>query len=174
MEDRSEFDVAQICLSGHLINDRSREHPEDNEDFCASCGEKTIRVCPVCRHEIRGACTVIYADATPTDAVSADDAGYFPLEEIPAFCTNCGSPFPWTEMKKREFFTIIDETKSVRKPEREKLKLSIEDLIKGINVQLGSTRLKLFLQKAGQEAAETLKSLLISFLSAAIRKQIGL
>src|SRR2546429_4133939 len=31
------FDVAQICLNGHLINETATTHAENNQPFCEDC-----------------------------------------------------------------------------------------------------------------------------------------
>src|SRR5213080_2664584 len=53
-DSQSVYDVAQVCLNGHVTNGFSRSSPEFNETFCSNCGERTITVCPACNHAIRG------------------------------------------------------------------------------------------------------------------------
>src|SRR5262249_17929827 len=78
-----EYDVAQICSNGHVINTTSRKFPEHNQDHCDRCGEQTLTRCPGCTTYIRGYYHV---------------PGVFGGDEYraPAYCYKCGRPFPWT------------------------------------------------------------------------------
>jgi hypothetical protein len=48
------YDVAQVCLNGHIVNFFAGSQPERNENFCSACGERTIVQCPHCKTKIRG------------------------------------------------------------------------------------------------------------------------
>ena len=48
------YDIAQICINGHVINSMSKSHPEHNKKFCDKCGAPTITNCPKCNTPIRG------------------------------------------------------------------------------------------------------------------------
>jgi len=41
-----EYDVQQVCANGHQITAYYHHHPEDREDYCGICGEKTIHILP--------------------------------------------------------------------------------------------------------------------------------
>jgi len=45
-----DYDVAQICLNGHVINTLAGSHPESNKKFCSNCGSMTIMRCLECAH----------------------------------------------------------------------------------------------------------------------------
>jgi hypothetical protein len=47
------YDVAQICLNGHVINDSVKKYPQHNKKFCDKCGVATINNCPNCNTEIQ-------------------------------------------------------------------------------------------------------------------------
>ncbi len=79
-DSQSVYDVAQVCLNGHVTNGFSRSSPEFNETFCSNCGERTITVCPACNHAIRG-------------QIAGSMIVSFPA---PSFCHNCGEAYPWT------------------------------------------------------------------------------
>ncbi|MGQ0604194.1 MAG: DUF2321 domain-containing protein [Anaerolineales bacterium] len=51
---REGYDVGQICLNGHVINEFSIGMPEHNQQFCGGCGSPTITDCPFCNTQIRG------------------------------------------------------------------------------------------------------------------------
>ena len=77
-------DTMQVCLNGHVINDRFVKNPEYNKDFCNSCGRQTITNCPnpKCGKTIPG-CS--HASNYSIRVSSAPD-----------FCGYCGEAFPWT------------------------------------------------------------------------------
>lgn len=81
-QEMGHYDIALVCLNGHMVNDQSRSSPQHNETHCRKCGAATIRECPECKHPIKGdyICDVIVVGAvTPT----------------PTHCTGCGKPYPW-------------------------------------------------------------------------------
>ncbi len=83
-EEQSWYDVMQVCLNGHQINEYAQRKPEHRENFCKECGKKTIDACPSCRTLIRGHYHmpgVLTFSGTP----------------VPKHCTNCGNPYPWQE-----------------------------------------------------------------------------
>ena len=72
------YDVAQICMNGHIINERYKESPEHNQEFCDKCGEKTITKCENCGADIRGRYKMPgIADFRPKQ------------EKVPKYCYNC-------------------------------------------------------------------------------------
>ncbi|MCA9804975.1 MAG: DUF2321 domain-containing protein, partial [Cyanobacteria bacterium HKST-UBA02] len=79
----SRYDIALICLRGHVVNDASKAYPQHNEDFCSECGSPTFSKCSVCDEAIRGEYKV--------DNV----IGAFQYKR-PDFCHACGSPYPWS------------------------------------------------------------------------------
>jgi hypothetical protein len=81
-EQSNGYHVAQVCLNGHSINDASESFPQYNQNFCAVCGAETITTCRHCNHAIRGAVRG-----------EVNWGNYHP----PAFCHNCGKPYPWME-----------------------------------------------------------------------------
>ena len=82
-EKREGYDVALVCENGHEVNAASQGMPEFNAKRCDKCGAKAIDACPTCETSIRG----FYWGG----AISA--APYKP----PAFCHDCGEPYPWTK-----------------------------------------------------------------------------
>ena len=78
----SGYDIMQVCMSGHCINDRYQRFPAHNKAFCPKCGEPTITACPECEAPIKGDYHV--------PGVLSRRA--FPA---PGFCDTCGMPYPW-------------------------------------------------------------------------------
>lgn len=82
----SEYDVAQICLNGHVITECLKLSPEKQVKFCPKCGTEAITKCKNCSAEIIGAHYV-------------SETGYKKYEK-PSYCHNCGEPYPWAIEKK--------------------------------------------------------------------------
>ena len=88
------YDVAQVCLNGHVINWRFKNRPAHNAKYCADCGEETITNCQECNEEIRG------------DLID----GYIPLiisDPAPNHCDECGKPYPWTQGNIEAFQELV-------------------------------------------------------------------
>ena len=75
------YDTAEICLNGHMTNDRYEDYPQHRKDYCSECGEKTIHTCPACSTSIQG---------------HYRGGGYGGDTPAPRFCHACGKAFPWT------------------------------------------------------------------------------
>jgi hypothetical protein len=154
------FDVAQICLNGHLVNPQVVAAPDLNQDFCVRCGARTITACEQCRTPIPGA-SRIPGILSPSDA------------SRPAYCPGCGSPFPWTEQRLLQAYALADDLEQLTPKERELLKQSIDELLAdGPHAQLASVRFKKLVAKAGVQAAASFQEILVSIVSEAVRRLI--
>ena len=76
-------DQMQVCINGHQITANAQRYPEFKQDFCSSCGARTIVACESCKHPIRGEYHV--------DGVIAVGFG----APVPKYCTKCGVAYPW-------------------------------------------------------------------------------
>lgn len=91
----------------------------------------------------------------------------------PAFCHNCGKPFPWTEGKLKAAQEYTDEIEGLSDSEKQMLKSSLNDLVSETpRTELAATRFKRLVGKAGRTAADGLRSILIDVASEAARKAI--
>jgi len=154
------YDIAQICLNGHVINSSSSRSPEFNEKFCSSCGKETITSCGKCNKSIRG---------------------YYHMSEIiavfdyskPAYCPECGNPYPWTITKMSVAEEVADELSALSADEKLMLKESFPDLINETpKTPLAEKRFKSLVKKAGTEAYNIFKVVLSDILSESVRKSI--
>ena len=137
------YENAQICKNGHIRNICSQSHPEQNEIRCSLCGEEVISCCPSCKSPIRGG----LFKQTPTYRYSNH---YDPFAEhhtahkiytgtrteqmkhdvlLPAFCNQCGSPYPWTETRLEAFQQIVDSLDDISPELKERLKNSFPDIV---------------------------------------------
>src|SRR5262249_35658910 len=110
------YDIAQICLNGHVINDRAFTQPNLNQDHCQHCGEPTITKCKSCASEIRG--RYVGGPAIHGQFVA------------PSYCWKCGHPYPWTQRRLQAAKQLADELDELDETDREKLKASLDDLAK--------------------------------------------
>lgn len=135
------FATAQICNNGHIVNIDTDNHPECNRNFCPECGMKTIIACPSCNAPIKGLHfkTETYQTTRPgvyvlgqsrvkttsqNVPVNPDD-----IFNVPAYCHNCGQPYPWTESLLQEADTIIDSFDELTEEQRKLLKDKFPDLL---------------------------------------------
>lgn len=81
----TQYEVAQICTKGHVVNSRSTTDPDNNSNYCPTCGKTTITQCPNCRAEIKG---------EPIFQGPILIGSYY---VAPKICDNCGAPFPWSK-----------------------------------------------------------------------------
>lgn len=156
------YDVAQICLNGHVINSSARSSPQHNQEFCDKCGARTVTRCPNCDAPIRG-------DYESYEVVIIP--GHY---SRPSYCHNCGKPYPWTDTKLKAARELSEELSSLTPQEKELLKRSLDDIVQdNPRTTLAAMWVKRLLGKAGkEEASNALKAILIDIVSEAVRKQI--
>lgn len=159
----ADYDVAQICLNGHVTNDSVLRRPENNEKYCERCGKSTITKCPKCEAPIRGHPYfeyIIWADSI----------------DAPRFCIACGNPFPWFETKIEAAKQLVGMHEELDDKDRELLKMSFDDLIQdNAKSQVAALKIKQLLNKklkqgvkdqlyklAVEIASETAKKILLS------------
>jgi hypothetical protein len=151
------YDTAQICPNGHVITARADSRMKCRQEFCDKCGEATLMNCPNCKADIRGYYHVL--------GVSGG-GGY----RAPAFCHNCGSPFPWTERKKQAAIDLFNE-ESEDEQDRKAFQESIEQITKDTpQAQVASKRLSRLLTKVGKGTASAIRDILVDVASKAVKK----
>jgi hypothetical protein len=154
------YDTAQICLNGHVINTYASSFPESNEKHCGECGALTITGCVDCKAPIRGYYHVV---------------GVFAADHYhkPSYCYNCGKPYPWTKASLDAAQELADELEHLNAEERQQLKDSLPDLLKDTpRTAVAETRFKKLMKKAGAEAFNAMRSILIDIVSEAVRKSV--
>ena len=155
------YDVAQICLNGHVINDAVKEFPQHSKKFCDTCGARTITNCPSCNTEIQGYYNV--------EGVIAS-GGY----KRPAFCSSCGKPYPWTKTKIQAAQQFAEELNDISEEEKEVITKDIDEMVKDTpTAQLAATRFKKILSKVSNPTVvETFKKILVDIVSETAKKII--
>lgn len=135
------YDTAQVCLNGHVVNDRADGSPQHNEAFCERCSAATITACLSCGTAIRGYyhsnVVVLGGNGTPA----------------PAFCYACGAAFPWTEAQLAAARELADEMEGLSDEEKERLKANLADLAAATpRTEVAALQTKKLLAKARGEA----------------------
>jgi len=162
---RREYDTAQICLNGHVINSAVKSRPEHNEAFCSRCGSKTITECQSCRCPIRG--------SDLDDIYWSTHREYQRNYVSPAFCIQCGAPYPWTERGLEAARELAAELESLDDSEKELLAASLDDIVRDTpKTSAAATRFKRLMAKAGGTAAQAFKHILIDIASETAKKTI--
>jgi hypothetical protein len=156
----SYYDTAQICLNGHVVTSMANSYPQHCQKYCDKCGAETITACLECNVAIRGYYHV---------------PGFIGFSDYdrPAYCHNCGRPFPWTISGLEAASKLADELENLSDEEKEQLKSSFQDLIMDTpKTVVAETRFKKLLKKAGSDAYEGMKAILIDIVSETVRKSI--
>ena len=91
------YGIALICRNGHVCS-CDLDHMDAAIKHCPECGEETISACPSCGAQIRG-------------SGYYEGIIYVPSYHRPAYCINCGKPYPWTERALEQARKIADEAK---------------------------------------------------------------
>lgn len=113
------YQTALICLNGHMIDDSielSLHYGHSINKFCKKCGARGISECQHCHTPIQGhylAVNVLSLSETP----------------VPAYCHNCGKPYPWTEALINEAEKIVSFSNELTDDEVAQLKKYIPDLL---------------------------------------------
>jgi len=155
------YDVALICLNGHVVNDSSRSRPQHNQKYCDKCGESTISKCTKCGTDIRGDYHV------PSVVVMSG------MSTPPRYCHECGTAYPWTERALNAANDIAGAIDSLSSDERRELQSSFPDLIKeSPQTEVAKLKFKKLMRKVGDESYQAVKSVLISAVSEAVKKAI--
>lgn len=155
------YNVGQICLSGHAITGSANTSPQFRRTHCDKCGAKTIMECPSCHKPIQGS----YESSTVVMIGFAYEA--------PAYCCHCGAPFPWTEESIRSAVELLAEELQLGKEEVTQLEQSVRDVTSDTpRTPLGTARLKRSLAKAGKETAGAVRDVLVDVVSESVKKAI--
>jgi hypothetical protein len=93
--------------------------------------------------------------------------GYAP----PAYCHNCGSPFPWLERKLLAAQNLAATLEDLSAEDRETLDRTLPDLVKDTPAtQVAAVRFKRIMTKIGKGGVGMFRELLVDVLSEAAKK----
>lgn len=136
------YETAQICLNGHLRNNEVNQHPDRNEKFCSLCSKEVISECPTCKAPIRSyyyeqkaVYNTINSDPLQTEQRFSKEFGGYEKTQlsgeliVPAFCHNCGEPYPWTKTFLENAEDMVDMFDELSPEQKLQLKETFPDLI---------------------------------------------
>lgn len=159
------YDVAQICMNGHVINESCKEYPQHNQNFCDKCGEKTITKCEGCGADIRG---------------NYNEPGVLVFAPMitPKYCYNCGKMYPWTKSKLQALNEVIDLVDELEDDDKNELKEASELISTDTpRTQVGVLKIKKYTDKISGAIGEKVQDLIVDIASeTAIKsmKEIGM
>ena len=113
-----QYDVAEICERGHIINENVGRNPNESKPNCRHCGAKGITECPSCHKPIRG--RIIYDSHSLTTE---------PHMRRPDYCAECGKPYPWTFAGIEIAQEMIEELSALDDEDRQVLREALPSLI---------------------------------------------
>lgn len=150
--DLSVYDPVRMGRSFHSMVarvERARwESQQPRQPFCSTCGAPTLDACDHCKAPI-------------------------PKGHRPAYCGQCGRPFPWTETALAAAKEYADEL-SLSSEETTALKSTLDDLaVDSPRTELAANRFKKVLQKIGPVAGDALKTIAVNFVTEAGKKALG-
>lgn len=154
------WDIGQICLNGHTVNQQVIAERDHCQAFCGTCGKATIVACRHCGEPIRGVYHL---------------TGSYVVETMPvlAYCLHCGRAYPWTDRRIQAAKELAREIDRLKPAERELLSHSIEDLLAETpRTHLAVTRFKRLVAKAGPDAGSALQEMLVNVVSEAVRRAL--
>ena len=139
------YRTAKICLSGHMIT-ANLERDNNNDKFCNQCGEPTITSCQYCNNPIRGS---YHKPGVIT----------MPAPPVPAYCPNCGKPYPWTERLLHEAEEIVSMAYTISEEDIAALRKYMPDLLVEKPSTISSTlKVSQLLEKAGPKITKAFMS----------------
>lgn len=160
---REGYDVAEVCLNGHVITEMAASYPAHRKPFCPDCGAATVTACPSCQAAIQGYYHV------------PGVFGGFREKKAPAFCHNCGDPYPWTSVRIEAAKEMALEAEDLDEDERKLLAASIDDIVRDTpRTQLAAGRVKRLVAKMGQGAAGAMRDIAVAIGTEAPKKAMGL
>ena len=157
----SAYDTAQICLNGHLISGSLEVYPHLAQHYCSLCGSETISICPECNTPIHG-----YYNFEGIFEVDAHD--------VPAYCHNCGKPYPWTQKALESAALILEESELGEEQIQNMIQVLPDLVTENPGTNLAVLRLKKIFASGGRLITDALRQFVIDYCCDLAKKQLGL
>lgn len=150
---------AHICKNGDVLVERN---PLSGPTYCEKCGAGMLDRCQSCQAPIK------------EWHISAAYLGT-PKYDRPAYCKNCGEPYPWTAAALESASMLIQEDDKLNADLQEKTIEILPDIITETpKTNLAVVRLKKVLSAAGRFTADSLRQFAIDFGCELAKQQLGL
>jgi hypothetical protein len=164
------YDVAQICMNGHVISSQINSYPTVMQGHCGRCGESTIIECQSCKAPIHGV-LIRNKVSQYTGNTHQEILGNY---RKPSYCHKCGKPFPWTVKRSEAAKELADEFESLTPEEKEQLKGCLPDLLNDTpRTPVAEAVFKRLMRKAGKEAYKLMLKVLGDIASEAVKSVFG-
>ena len=159
------YGVSQICLNGHILTDQCNDEVL-TQKCCSRCGEAIINRCQQCQVPIKGRPRIVSQIDPPFTYFNGP-------EYLPAFCINCGSPYPWTQRAKESIQELIEFSDNLNATEKgdfiEILPALVVDTPKS---PVAIIKCKTYITKVGGEIAKGIKDILKELATEAVKKAL--
>lgn len=156
----SRYEQALVCLNGHLITDCLRLAPKRAVPFCKRCGEGTISQCPSCSAPIQG-------DYIVPGVISRSSY------RRASYCPECGAPMPWTVRALDAANEAAQDLEALTEADRVELQRTLPELLADSPMtKVAAGRFKRLMLKAGGNAADVFRDLLVDVISEAAKRSI--
>lgn len=106
--DNREYEIMQVCESGHKITDMYQCDKLERRPTCPECGELTIHTCPSCGVPIRGRPISVDFEQYKSMAAKKKHSHLAPKVDVPPKCHKCERLFPWSQSEKKRFGEKFD------------------------------------------------------------------
>lgn len=147
---------ATICLNGHVASSIDSNYRK----FCKECGQPTVSTCQHCDTNIQGNYYI---------------SGFFGGTdyELPYYCHNCGSAYPWTEKLLENAIELVSLDDDLPVEHKKIIKNAIPDLIiESSTTPVAQAKYKKYVSNATDYVQEGLKNLLVDVVSESVKKSI--
>jgi hypothetical protein len=156
------FYTGLVCENGHPRTDWLEDQTARAAPYCTTCGAPVLRACPSCDAPIRG-------DYRPPPGYGHMSRRYEP----PAYCHNCGKPYPWTERTLEAARELIDSSDELEPDDKEALKESLVALMRDTpGTPVAASMAKRILSKAGAEFMTTFRAVVTAVLTETVRREL--
>jgi hypothetical protein len=157
----SYYETAQVCKNGHVITDAYSESAELAKPFCPECGQPTITKCEHCDAEIQGR---VHLDSVISSRK---------MERAPAYCFNCGEPFPWTRSHIEAVHELLELDGKIDDADRDTMRNALPDLLAETpKTQVAVVKAKAVMGRMEEGTYEAIKVIISGFASETVRKAL--
>lgn len=148
------------CCCGHFV---IRSHYAAKDELCELCGYEMIDRCPECG-------TIVKEwDLSGVFNFSGSD------DMLPAYCANCGNPYPWTVEALKMVAGVLEEETELSGEEQEHLIAAMPDILAETPNTTATVELfRSTMLSGGEHVAGTLRGIVRECGCRAAKRQLGL
>jgi hypothetical protein len=156
---RDDYETAQICENGHVVNSSTRSRPANNKAYCPKCGARTITKCPTCSTRILGTNHYQKSGHAPIP---------YTITKPPSYCHSCGAAYPWTEFALQ---VVQEAAENYLSPEdADIVKRNLPDIASDTpRTALAAQKVRQAIDKGGQPMREAVKVPLLLLVASSAR-----